>query len=153
MGASVFTFGTAIVLLGLTGLAQPAAAAPADPYRITGCQPFSAELEYCYESKGVVQENESRSGNPQVHVTEQTCYTLTAIATGEVVDEGCYKKNFVLHQPITDRQVFHSNEKHEFTFTNSVTGTTHECTSRSNATYAHGRYRHSDIEFVCNPPF
>ena len=147
-------FATAVVfLLGLMGFAQPAAAAPAEPYRITGCQPFSVELEYCYESTGVIQENVSHSGNPQYHVTEQTCYTVIANATGEVVYEGCFKDNFVLHQANTDRQVYHSNEKHEWTFMNPATGTTHECTSRSIATYAQGRYRHSDIEFACNPPF
>jgi hypothetical protein len=66
MRTTVVMFATAgVVLLGLAGFAQPAAAAPAEPYRIAGCRPFSAEFEYCYESKGVFQENLTRPDNPR----------------------------------------------------------------------------------------
>jgi len=152
MRVTVVMLVTAVVLLlGLAGFAQPAAAESAEPYRLAGCT-TAEEQEVCFVQEGVRQANETPSGNTQVHQVAETCVTVTIIATGEVIEDGCVKSNrVVVRAEEDDPQVWHSHEKEDFTVTSSE-GTRYECTMSYTLSYAHGEYRHEDDRYACSPP-
>lgn len=138
-----------VFLLGLDGFTQPAAAEPAKPFRVGYCT-VSGVLELCTEIHGVTRENETPSGNRQLHVVEKTCYTWTNIHTDEVVEQDCFRDNFVTIFSNDGTQVYHTNQKDDYEIT--LDGTTYECTHRYNITYANGERRHYDDQLECNPP-
>jgi len=153
MRATVVMLVTAVVLLlGLAGFAQPAAAEPAEPYRLAGCT-TSGEQEFCFVQEGVTKVNQTPSGNTQVHQTAETCLTVTIIATGEVIEDDCVKSNrvVVLRAEDDDPQVWHSHETADFTVTSSE-GTRYECTMSYTLSYANGEYRHEDDRYACTSP-
>ena len=70
MRTRIITFLSAVLLmLGILSVAQPAAAAPAQPYAVSSCQIFG-DFKYCVQTKGVVQRNESASGNTTYSPTD-----------------------------------------------------------------------------------
>ena len=141
------------LLLGPIGLAQPMAAAPAEPFREAACTPVGSgdeEIEFCYETYGVTKENETPSGNTQYHVSEQFCSTIIVVATGEVLDETCNDLNLVEHVRDGESQVDHTNQTIETTF--MLGGTRYECTTRFNVTFANGELRHENFRSECIPP-
>ena len=133
------------LMLGVTALALPVAAAPAVPYNESDCVDYGGGYEFCYTAKGVVRENETRSGNTQYHLTERRCSTLTGPG-GDVVAESCTQDNYVLHRNDGEIKVFHTNWKLE------EAGTGYECIHSYNVTYANGEVRHNDSQFECNLP-
>ena len=150
MRATLVMLATAgVLLVGLSGFAQPAAAEPAEPYRAAGCTIFGGD-EVCIKSHGVVQVNETPSGNTQYHEFGELCYTITDTATGEVVDEGCEKDNEVYIAKDGQGQVFRKDEEEALDFTSG--GTRYECTFREYFTAANGAYRNYHIQVKCDPP-
>jgi hypothetical protein len=139
-----------VLLLSLAGFAQPAAATPATPYRVAGCNPATGGVEYCYESQGVTKYNETPSGDTQMHIVGESCYTYTGTVTGEVLANGCRKDNFIFNETRGETQPGHHNETREFAYTHG--GVRYECTEYINATYANGEYRHEVRLHECSPP-
>ena len=137
-----------ILMLGVTTVAPPAAATAAEPYQLSDCMDVGGGVESCVEIHGVLQANETPSGDTQYQLSGKLCFTTTA-PTGEVVEEGCLKSNFMLHQQDGEVQVYHTNQKNDFAF--EYQGTNYECTFSSNITYANGELRHDDLQAECNP--
>ena len=148
----------AVLLLAAAALVdvRPAAAAPARPFDegecLTWVNPETGDVyEYCYEARGVVQENRTPSGNRQVHVTEHHCDRSSF--NGEVVYQHCSRDHFVYQArdgETGETRVSHSHGGSEISF--AYRGTTYECTARHNFTYANGEVRHDVEDFGCTPP-
>jgi hypothetical protein len=137
------------VAAGNRGKAQTS---PAEPYRITDdCQSLPDNLEVCFEEHGVIKERETRSGDTVKHVFGAWCWTITDIATNEVVGEDCNQSNTVVRKTQDGGEQYdHANQKGVVWFTSN--GTRYECTARYIVTFANGELRHEDQHFECNPP-
>jgi hypothetical protein len=139
-----------VLLLGLAGVAQPAAAARAEPFHISGCAPYDEVLEICSEHRGVLKED-ARGVRDSLTAVGQFCYTITNTTTGEISQGGCSKYTTVLRQTKDGGdQIYHANSNDAFAVT--LEGTRYECTQRNNFTYANGEYRNVGNQLECNPP-
>ena len=139
---------TIVLMLGILSMAQPAAAAPAEPYAVSACQIFG-NFEFCYQTRGVIQRNESASGNTTYSSNGRRCYQATV--RNELVNEGCASFHVTLHRQDGETQVYHTRQHTTSTFV--YLGTTYTCTSSHNVVLANGEVRHEDHQLECNPPF
>ena len=153
MHAKVVASVVAAVAFGAgIGAPSPAAAAPAHPFTEGRCLTYGDEggptAEYCYETRGVVKQGETPSGNAQFHYVARTCYRIRI--EDQLVGEGCSKHNSLLHERDGEERVYHANVKGTSRF--EYLGTTYACTARITVTYANGQVRHEDVRFDCTPP-
>jgi len=137
-----------VLMLGILSVAQPAAAAPAQPFSVNECSP-PGPVVYCYQAKGVIIFNVTPSGNATYIDNREECSQITR--SGVVVQDVCNKRNYVVHARDGEEQVVHYRGVSEQTYV--LSGTTYTCTGSYNAIYVSGEVRHDHYQFECNPPF
>jgi hypothetical protein len=142
MRTRIFLFVSATLLVfGVMSFAQPAAAAPAEPYHTGDCVQFGTDT-YCYEEHGVVQTNESASGNTKYTFNGTFFYTLTR--NGVVIHEAESKSHSTFIVKDGEQQVSHSRDDSSYTYAGET------CTVSYNTVFANGEIRHQEFQRECS---
>jgi hypothetical protein len=145
MGFRIFLpVSTVLVVLDMLGFAQPAIAAPAEPYHTTYCEldgPFDI-YEICYDMRGVVKENVSASGVTTVVINDTTTFTVTRRG------EWWYSSGFSQHDTYVfqdgEPQVAHHLQR------GYIEEGTRTCTYDLHSQFANGELRYDVSNFECS---
>ncbi len=149
MRTRIFLVVSAVLLmLSVLSIVQPATAAPAQPYHTAECSDFGDGYEFCYESRGVVQENTSGSGNTKYTYNATTSYTFTL--NGEVLSSESNKAHYTFIAKDGAPQVSHQRGSGSYGYIDFSTGEEVTCTYNYNVIYANGEVRHEVFNFVCS---
>jgi hypothetical protein len=136
-----------VVMLGVLSVAQPVAAAPAQPFSIDECSAPGA-LVFCYQAKGVVHHTVTPSGNVSYVDNREECSQV--FHNGVVVQDVCQRQHYVVHAKDNQEHVMVSRAVSDQTYV--LSGVTYTCSGSYNAVYANGEIRHDTYQFACTPP-
>jgi hypothetical protein len=142
---------TVMLAANMLGMAQSTAAAPAQPFRESGCDAFEFlgdVYEHCWEVKSVSQFNELPSGDTKL--TYNGTSTSSLSVNGVVTESATSRDHYVHVFKKGEDQILRDRSTGTYLYTNHEEGVVVTCTFVTDYFYANGEMRHEVSDFVCS---